>query len=177
VSIQIVENTVEIPENVQLALEGRKITVQGPKGKIVKDFTHTKLNIVKEGNTLKLSVENPRRAEAALVGTISAHVKNMIKGVSQGWIYKMKIVFVHFPTSVKVVGKEVHIENFVGERKARIAEILGNTKVTIKQDDVVIEGIDIDEVSQTAANIQTRAKVHKKDLRKFLDGIYVYSKE
>lgn len=176
-SIQIVENTVEIPENVQLALEGRKITVQGPKGKIVKDFTHTKLNIVKEGNTLKLSVENPRRAEAALVGTISAHVKNMIKGVSQGWIYKMKIVFVHFPTSVKVVGKEVHIENFVGERKARIAEILGNTKVTIKQDDVVIEGIDIDEVSQTAANIQTRAKVHKKDLRKFLDGIYVYSKE
>ena len=176
-SVQIVENTVEIPENVQLALEGRKITVQGPKGKIVKDFTHTKLNIVKDGNILKLSIENPRRAEAALVGTISAHVKNMIKGVSQGWIYKMKIVFVHFPTSVKVVDKKVHIENFIGERKARVAEILGDTKVTIRQDDVIIEGIDIDEVSQTAANIQNRAKVHNKDLRKFLDGIYVYSRE
>lgn len=176
-SVQIVENIVEIPENVQLALEGRKITVQGPKGKIVKDFTHTKLNMTKEGNTLRLSIENPRRTEAALVGTISAHVKNMIKGVSQGWVYKMKIVFVHFPTAVKVVGKQVHIENFVGERKARIADILGDTKVTIKQDDVILEGIDIDEVSQTAANIQTRAKVHKKDLRKFLDGIYVYSKE
>ncbi len=83
-SVQIVENTVEIPENVQLALEGRKITVQGPKGKIVKDFTHTKLNMIKEGNILKLSIENPRRAEAALVGTISAHVKNMIKGVITG---------------------------------------------------------------------------------------------
>jgi large subunit ribosomal protein L6 len=177
VSVQIVENIVEIPENVQLALEGRKITVQGPKGKIVKDFTHTKLKIAKEGNTLKLSIENPRRTEAALVGTISAHVKNMIKGVNQGWVYKMKIVFVHFPTAVKVVGKEVHIENFVGERKARIADILGDTKVTVKQDDVILEGIDIDEVSQTAANIQTRAKVHNKDLRKFLDGIYVYSRE
>jgi large subunit ribosomal protein L6 len=177
VSVQIVENTVEIPENVQLALEGRKITVQGPKGKIVKDFTHTKLKMAKEGNTLKLSIENPRRTEAALVGTISAHVKNMIKGVNQGWVYKMKIVFVHFPTAVKVVGKEVHIENFVGERKARIADILGDTKVTVKQDDVILEGIDIDEVSQTAANIQTRAKVHNKDLRKFLDGIYVYSRE
>jgi large subunit ribosomal protein L6 len=176
-SIQIVENTVEIPENVQLALEGRKITVQGPKGKIVKDFTHTKLNMVKEGNTLKLSIENPRRIEAALIGTISAHVKNMIKGVSQGWIYKMKIVFVHFPTAVKVVGKEVYIENFVGERKARVAAILGDAKVTIKQDDVIVEGIDIDEVSQTAANIQTRTKIRNKDLRKFLDGIYVYSKE
>jgi large subunit ribosomal protein L6 len=177
VSVQVVENTVEIPENVQLTLEGRKITVQGPKGKIVKDFTHTKLNMVKEGNTLKLSIENPRRTQAALVGTISAHVKNMIKGVTQGWVYKMKIVFVHFPTAVKVVGKEVHIENFLGERKARIADILGETKITIKQDDIVLEGIDIDDVSQTAANIQTRGKVRKKDLRKFLDGIYVYSRE
>ncbi len=176
-SLQIVENTVEIPENIQLTLEGRKVTVQGPKGKIIKDFTHTKLNIVKEGNSLKLSIENPRRTEAALVGTISAHVNNMIKGVSTGFVYKMKIVFVHFPTSVKVVGKEVHIENFVGERKARIANILGDTKVTIKQDDVILEGIDIDDVSQTAANIQTRAKIRNKDLRKFLDGVYVYSKE
>jgi large subunit ribosomal protein L6 len=177
VSIQTVENTVEIPENVKLTLEGRKITVDGPKGKLVKDFTHTKLSIVKEGNTLRLSIENPRRTEAALIGTISAHVKNMIKGVSQGFVYKMKIVFVHFPTAVKVVEKEVRIENFVGERKPRIATILGNTKVTIKQDDVIIEGIDIDEVSQTAANIQTMTKIRNKDLRKFLDGIYVYSKE
>ena len=176
-SVQIVENIVEIPENVQLTLEGRKITVQGPKGKLVKDFTHTKLKIAKEGNTLKLSIDNPRKTEAALVGTISAHVKNMIKGVSQGFIYKMKIVFVHFPTAVKVVEKEVHIENFVGERKPRVATIVGDTKVTVKQDDVIIEGIDINEVSQTAANIQTRAKIRNKDLRKFLDGIYVYSKE
>jgi large subunit ribosomal protein L6 len=130
-----------------------------------------------EGNILRLSIENPRRTEAALVGTISAHVKNMIKGVSQGWVYKMKIVFVHFPTAVKVVGKTVTIENFVGERKARIADIIGDTKITIKQDDIILEGIDIEEVSQTAANIQSRAKVHNKDLRKFLDGIYVYSRE
>jgi large subunit ribosomal protein L6 len=177
VSIQIVENTVEIPENVQLTLDGKKVTVEGKKGKLTKDFSHTKLTMVKEGNTIKLSVSNPRRTEAALVGTISAHIKNMIKGVTQGWTYKMKIVFVHFPTSVKIIGKEVHIENFVGERKARIAEILGETKVTVKQEDVIIEGIDLDEVSQTAANIQTRAKIRNKDLRKFLDGIYVYSKE
>ena len=176
-SIQIVEDSVEIPENTQLTLEGRKITVQGPKGKIVKDFTHTKLDIVKENKTLKLSIANPRRTEAALVGTITAHVKNMIKGVNEGWVYKMKIVFVHFPMAVKVVGKEVHIENFVGERKSRVANILGETKVTIKQDDVIIEGIDLDDVSQTAANIQTKVKIRNKDLRKFLDGIYVYSKE
>ena len=101
-SIQLVENTVEIPDDVQLTLDGKKVTVQGKKGKLTKDFSHTKLTMVKEGNTIKLSVSNPRRTEAALVGTISAHIKNMIKGVTQGWTYKMKIVFVHFPTSVKI---------------------------------------------------------------------------
>jgi large subunit ribosomal protein L6 len=42
---------------------------------------------------------------------------------------------------------------------------------------VVVEGIDLDEVAQTAANIQQATKIRRKDLRKFLDGIYVYSKE
>jgi len=175
-AVQVVESAVEIPQGVQLDLQGRKITVTGPKGKLEKDFTHSKIGMAKEDTKLVLRVENPRRNEAALVGTIGAHVKNMIKGVTEGFTYKMKIVFVHFPMSVKVVGKEVHIENFVGEKKARIAEIIGNTKVTVKQDDVLIEGIDIDEVSQTAANIQTRAHIRNKDLRKFLDGVYVYER-
>jgi large subunit ribosomal protein L6 len=89
----------------------------------------------------------------------------------------MKIVFVHFPMTVKVQGKKIIIENFVGERKPRTTDIVGETKVTIKGDDITIEGTDLNEVSQTAANIQTATKIRNKDLRKFLDGIYVYSKE
>jgi len=89
----------------------------------------------------------------------------------------MKIVFVHFPMTVKVQGKKVVVENFVGERKPRTTNIVGETKVTIKGDDITIEGTDLNEVSQTAANIQTATKIRNKDLRKFLDGIYVYSKE
>jgi len=177
VAENIVKNIVHVPEDVQMTLDGKKVTVKGAKGQIVRDFGHTKLEFAKESDGLHISIVNPRKLEAALVGTVSTHVNNMIKGATKGFTYKMKIVFVHFPTAVKVVGKEVHIENFVGERKARIAEILGQTKVTVKQEDIIIEGNDIDDVSQTCANIQQRAKVRHKDLRKFLDGIYVYSKE
>jgi large subunit ribosomal protein L6 len=176
-TVEIVESIVEIPENVQITLEGKKIKVSGEKGAVSRDFSHTKLSILKEDGTIRLWVENPRRSEAALVGTISAHIKNMIKGVTQGFIYKMKIVFVHFPLNVKIEGKKILIENFVGERKARVTTIKGDTKVTVKQDDIILEGVDIDDVSQTAANIQTILKIRRKDLRKFLDGIYVYSKE
>jgi large subunit ribosomal protein L6 len=176
-AVNIIETEVEIPGTVQLNLDGKKVTITGSKGKIEKNFSHTKLDLSHDGNILRIKVENPRKAEAALVGTISAHVKNMIKGVTEGYVYKMKIVFVHFPMTVKVQGKKIIIENFVGERKPRTTDIVGETKVTIKGDDITIEGTDLSEVSQTAANIQTATKIRNKDLRKFLDGIYVYSKE
>jgi large subunit ribosomal protein L6 len=120
---------------------------------------------------------NPRKKEAALVNTITAHVRNMIKGVSEGFTYKLKIVFVHFPMTVRVQGKVFVIQNFIGERQDRYADIAGDARVTVEGEDVIVEGVDIEEVSQTAANIQQACKIRKKDLRKFLDGIYVYSKE
>ena len=175
-SINIVENIVNIPEGVQLDFDGKIVSLKGPKGTVKKDFTHTKLNFDHEDNKVRIWAENPRKRESALVGTVTAHINNMIKGVTKGFTYKMKIVFVHFPLSVKVQGKEVYIENFVGEKKPRSVKILGDTKVTVKQDDVIIEGINIDDVSQTAANIQTKAKIRNKDLRKFLDGVFVYDK-
>jgi large subunit ribosomal protein L6 len=101
----------------------------------------------------------------------------MIKGVTQGFTYKLKIVFVHFPMTVRVQGRRIVIQNFIGERQDRYADIAGNVNVTVQGEDVLVEGVDIEEVAQTAANIQQACKIRKKDLRKFLDGIYVYSKE
>jgi large subunit ribosomal protein L6 len=174
---EIVESIIPIPEDVQVALDGKKVTVTGQKGKVTKDFSHVKLQLSTVPAGFLIRAVNPRKLEVALVGTIGSHIKNMIKGVTEGYVYKMKIVFVHFPMTVKIIGREVHIENFVGERKARIASIIGDTKVSVKQDDVIIEGIDKDDVGQTAGNIHQRGKIRNKDLRKFLDGIYVYSRE
>ena len=101
----------------------------------------------------------------------------MIKGVTQGFTYKLKIVFVHFPMTVRIEGQRLVIQNFIGERKDREAKIVGDVKVSVEKEDVVVHGVDIEEVAQTAANIQQACKIRKKDLRKFLDGIYVYSKE
>jgi large subunit ribosomal protein L6 len=100
----------------------------------------------------------------------------MIKGVTKGFTYKLKIVFSHFPISVKVEDKTVRIENFTGERSPRLARILGESKVTVKSEDVVVQGIDLEEVSQTAANIEQATRVKVKDPRVFLDGIYVYER-
>jgi large subunit ribosomal protein L6 len=100
----------------------------------------------------------------------------MITGVKKGFTYKLKIVFSHFPISVKVQGNTVLIENFTGERNPRRAKIVGDAKVKVVGDDVIVQGINLEDVSQTAANIEQATKVRRKDPRVFLDGIYLYEK-
>jgi len=177
VAVSIVENVVDIPDGVAVKLEGKRVTVAGGRGEVARDFRHVKVELALEGERLRVWAVNPRKKEASLVNTISTHVRNMIKGVTQGFTYKLKIVFVHFPSTVRVQDGKVVIQNFIGERRAREAAIVGGAKVSVEGDDVIVEGIDIEEVGQTAANIQQATKIRRKDLRKFLDGIYVYSKE
>ncbi|MEM3552572.1 MAG: 50S ribosomal protein L6, partial [Candidatus Bathyarchaeia archaeon] len=59
----------------------------------------------------------------------------------------------------------------------RIARIVGNVKVEVKGDDIIVQGLNLKEVSQTASNIQQATKIKKKDPRVFLDGIYIYEKK
>jgi large subunit ribosomal protein L6 len=177
VTVEIKENTVEVPEAVNLTLDGHKVAVTGTNGTITRDFGHAKLNMGYQENTLRIWAENPKKKQASLVNTIASHVRNMIKGVTQGFTYRLKIVFIHFPMTINVQGNRVVINNFVGERSPRVAKIKGDVQVKVEGDDIVVTGNDIEEVAQTAANIQESTRIRNKDLRKFLDGIYVYRKE
>jgi large subunit ribosomal protein L6 len=89
----------------------------------------------------------------------------------------MKVVYAHFPITVKIEGKTIIIENFQGERAPRKANIVGNTKVVPKGDDVLLTGEVWTDITQTAANIELKTKVKNKDHRVFLDGIYGYEKK
>ena len=168
--------SVEIPENVDVNIEERVVTVKGEKGTLTRDFSHASVSIQLEGNVIKIQTSWPRKREAALIGTICSHIQNMIIGVTKGFTYKLKIIFSHFPISVKAREKTVAIENFTGERSPRIARIMGDAKVVPKGDDVIVQGINIEEVSQTAANIQRATKIRRKDPRVFLDGVYTYER-
>jgi len=171
-----VEETVKIPGNVNIQVDGRVVTISGEKGKLIRDFSHAPLTIHKEEKSLRIRTDWPRKKEAAIIGTVSSHIRNMITGVTKGYTHKLKIVFSHFPISVKVKDKEVLIENFTGERSPRRAKIVGDVKVTVKADDVIVQGINLEDVSQTAANIEQATKVKIKDPRVFLDGLYVYER-
>ena len=174
---QIEARSVEIPENVKVTLKGRTVEVSGENGSITRNFAQASVDIKLWDSKIIISSLRSRRKESALAGTIISHVQNMIKGVTQGFTYKLKIVYSHFPITVKIEGNTVVVENFIGERSPRRARIMGNSKVTVKGDDVIVKGSNIEDVSQTAANIEQATKVKEKDPRKFLDGIYVFEKQ
>ncbi|HEX5672579.1 MAG TPA: 50S ribosomal protein L6 [Nitrososphaeraceae archaeon] len=171
-------STLEIPEGISVSLEERTISVKGKLGTIKKDFTKLPAFLTIENNIVKIEPYGTRRKDFAISKTAQSIINNMIKGVQNGYKYRMKIVFAHFPITVKIKDGKVHVENFFGERKARISNIVGDsTKVAIEGDDIVITGPHLEHVSQTAANIELSTRVKNKDQRVFLDGVYVYSRE
>jgi large subunit ribosomal protein L6 len=171
-----VSRTVEVPEDVEVSLQGKVVNVKGAKGSLSRDFSFAPIAIEGEGKNIRIWAKWPRKKESALIGTIYSHIINMITGVTKGYTYKMKIVFSHFPISVKLQGKELVIENFTGERRARHVHIIGNVKIKVETDDIIISGINLEDVSQTAANIEQATRVRGKDPRVFLDGLYIYER-
>lgn len=172
----LLEDVVEIPEGVQVRLEGDDVIVSGKGHTLRRTLSHPRVRIVVEGKAAKVRCEFPRRKEAALFGTFAAHLRNMVLGVTEGFAYEMKIVYSHFPLKATVKGSEFIIENFLGEKFPRKTRILGETKVEVSGDQVLLSGPDIEAVGQTAANIEQATKIRGFDPRIFQDGIYITKK-
>jgi large subunit ribosomal protein L9e len=91
----------------------------------------------------------------------------------------MRFVYSHFPINVNLTGDIVEIRNFLGEKRVRKVKLLDGVeyvRTAAVKDQIEISGIDLAAVSLTAAKIQQATNIRHKDLRKFLDGIYVSEK-
>jgi len=166
-----------VPEGVKITADKNHAIVSGPKGELKKEFKHffdIKVEVKKE--KLTVSSKSERRKIKAMVGTIANHIKNMIKGVTEGFTYKMKIIYSHFPMNVKIESDRCLINNFLGEKVPRVSKIVGDTKIEIRGQEVTLTGINVEDVGQTAANLEKACRTTKFDKRVFSDGIFITKK-
>ncbi len=171
-------NEIVIPREVSITKQENYIIAKGSFGSVQKDFTKMPAVIDLQDEKIVIKSQGNRKKDFALVNTMQSVINNMIKGSTKGFTYKLKIVFAHFPITVKIKGRDIHVENFFGERSARTSKIIGNdTKVTVQGEDVIVTGPNIENVSQTAANLELATRIKNKDSRVFLDGVYIYFKE
>ncbi|PRP84349.1 hypothetical protein PROFUN_07650 [Planoprotostelium fungivorum] len=174
--------SLKIPAGVTVTLKSRHVTVKGTRGTLERSFKHLNVDMSltgKEGSQkLNVSVYFASREQIAAIRTALSHVQNMITGVTKGFEYKMRLVSAHFPINAAPVdnGSTLEIRNFLGEKIVRRVSMLGDVKIDRSEkvkDELVLVGNNLEHVSQSAANIKTSCAVKNKDIRKFLDGIYV----
>ena len=169
---------IDIPVNVKVRMEGNTFIVDGKLGTLRKDITRLPIAVDLKDKKLVIKPPGTRKKDLAMTNTTKSIIQSMIKGVDTGFTYKLKVVYAHFPISVKTKGKEIHVENYFGERAPRVSHVVGDTtKVNVMGEDVIVQGPSLEEVSQTAANIEFSTKLKGKDQRVFLDGLYIYSRE
>jgi len=110
-----------------------------------------------------------------VVRTVASAIQNMIDGVTKGHLYKMRVAYAHFPIMIGVLdkGQKLEIRNFVGEKHRKTIAMLPGCEVKmekgqvekgqlekdqaekdkkddtelIKASEIVIQGIDLDNVA------------------------------
>jgi len=181
ITIGITERVVEIPDGVEVTIEGDDVQgytlkAKGPKGENSRNLKYRGVIIEKQDSEIRVYTEEKKTKTRAIVGTFASHIRNLVKGVSEGFEYKLKVVYAHFPVKVRVEGDEVIIENFLGEKYPRRSKIVGRAQVKIQGNEIIVTGIDKEECGQTAANLEQTTRIKNLDVRIFQDGIYIVEK-
>ena len=171
-----IERFIEIPEGIISNLEGKNLTIKKNDRELTRKFDFNKVDISILDNKIKISSKKATRRESGIVGTIWAHINNMMKGVDEDFIYKMEICNVHFPMNVKVDGNKVIIKSFLGEITERVAKILPDVNVEVKGNQIIVSSKDIEAAGQTVTNLEKATHLTGRDRRIFQDGIYLINK-
>ncbi len=171
--------TIEVPQGVQVSTGEGLLHVKGKLGATSKRINERLFSVKIEGN--KLHVEQTKNKKLAkksglAVLAFAAEARSSMKSVNEGIERKMVVFFSHFPMVIEIKGKSVVIKNIFGERVPRVTEIVGETKVEVKGQDVTVKGVDAYDVGQTVANIR-KACYSIGDTRVFQDGVYIAKNE
>lgn len=175
---EIIKQKIKIPEKVEIKADNGIITIKGEKGEIKRNFISRKIKLKVEENEIIIFTEgNATKREKAVAGTFKSHLQNMIKGVTEGHVYKLKICSGHFPMSVDVKGDELIVKNFCGESSPRVLKLKKEVDVKLDGNDIIVESVDKELAGQTASSIEELTKRPGFDKRRFQDGIYIYNKD
>ncbi len=169
---RIVES-IDVPEGCQVTIQENVMKVKGKSGEVQRMLADPEVEIVQRENVITLSSENVSRNGKRMLMTFRAHIKNLIQGVNEKFVYTLKICSGHFPMTVKVEKSQVMVSNFLGEKIPRKAKILPGVDVKVDKEMITVSSSDIEAAGQTAANIETMTRIRNRDRRVFQDGCYI----
>lgn len=175
--LELLKREINVPQGAVVALVGQLVSAKGPKGEVKRQFDAPRVCIEKVDSKIVVSAKNATKKDKTTIGSVTAHIKNMVQGVTQGFTYKLKICSGHFPMNVSIVGKQIIIKNFLGEKFPRIADFPDNVTVKVAGQEIIVESPDKEIAGCSAAIIEILTHVKGRDRRIFQDGIFITQKD
>jgi len=167
---------IEIPEGVEVSLEGSTLNVKGPEGEISRTFKIRNLELKKEGENIIVGHKKSTKNEKKIINSIASHIRNMVKGVKEKFEYTLKVCFSHFPMTIDIKEGEASIKNFLGEKTSRTTKIPSGVEIEVSGEIITVKSPDKELAGQVAANFEKITRVRNRDRRVFQDGIFMTSK-
>ncbi|MCA9486396.1 50S ribosomal protein L6 [Candidatus Woesearchaeota archaeon] len=173
---ETLEVKVPLSSGVSAAYDGKILTVKGPKGEVSKRLKYPYVSLKVEGNEVIIFSEHCGKREKKIIFTFQAHTTNLVKGVSEGFEYKLAVVYAKFPITAELKGQEFIVKNLLGEKVPRTVMLPADVKVSVNGKDILVSGIDKEKVGQAAASLEQLTRITHMDRRVIQDGIYITEK-
>ena len=176
---KVLTETVTCPEGASASYDttARVLSVKGPNGELTRVVYHPTITITIENGSVTFACKKATMREKKQLFTFKSHLKNMLKGVTEGYTYKLKACSGHFPMSVAVKDRTFEVKNFIGEKVPRVLKIKEGADVAVEGQEVTVTGTDKEVVGQVAADIEQLTKRPGFDSRIFQDGIFITEKD
>jgi large subunit ribosomal protein L6 len=150
---RIGKNPIPIPDKVKVSVKGNEITVEGPKGKLSMNF-HPDMKVIVGEKEIRVERPTERAFHKALHGTTAALIRNMVKGVTEGFTEILEVHGLGYRAAVK--GKVLELN--LGKSHPDVYPIPDDVKIEVKGNEIHIHGIDKQRVGQVAAEIRAFRK-------------------
>lgn len=144
---------IEIPEKVEIKIEGNRLTAKGPKGQLTREFSPL-LSVRREDNQIVVKRESDQRQERALHGLTRSLINGMVEGVTKG--FEKKLIMVGVGYNAKLKGKDLELE--VGYSHPVLIKAPAAIEFEVEKTNITVKGIDKQQVGEIAAKIRAVRK-------------------
>jgi len=170
---EMYNNFVIIPDDIKIVIDKNTFSLESKGITQVLPYNQVYVLIEQKDNKLIVTAKKTPKRFVSVVNTTVKLIKNAILGFKKEFVYKLAIVYSHFPITVKIEGNKLLISNFLGEKRPRQTEVMPGVKVMVSGKEITVSGHNLYNVSQTAGNIERTTRVIGHDYRIFDDGCYI----
>lgn len=149
---RIGKKPIEIPSGVDVKIDGKKVTVKGPKGTLERTV-HPDMELKLEGSTLTVERPDDTKENRSLHGLTRTLVANMVEGVTKGYSKTLQINGVGYRAAKQ--GKDL-VMNLGYSHQVIMPEVPGITVEVPAPNRIIISGCDKQKVGQFAAEVRSK---------------------